>query len=461
MGLRAHAAIVALCMVFLISLLGARAYLIARVHFREIRDLAERDLAAQSLLVKMEALTQAKAQAQRKYLYTQDRAYAQLAVREGTALTRQRETLRELIGQQHPEVMKMKLQTSSEIRNLQQTLDQERQSKLARADTAALGLLRLILFAFILSIGIAVWLLALFYRGLLNPLQQLKEATARITTGDLASRITHRQGVAELASLSESFNQMAERLEELERSKGEFLAMVSHEFKNPLTALKEGLTLLSSRSESLAPQSREKAFAACLIASKRLESMMNNLLRHARLESGFFDFDLALKDLSGAIRTAVEEVEPLAAKKGMSIRYVGPKELFASFNWDGIIHALENLLLNAIKYGTEKTNIDVAVAESAVNSNPDVPGAHGIEISILNSGRQMATMELSRIFDRFYRGTNSQNQQGLGLGLHVVKRIVEAHHGKIAVSSENGKTEFKILIPGQYENLAWAPEGNA
>lgn len=459
-GLRLHVLVITVSMVLLINLLGFRVYSIARRHFAEISALADQDVKSQALLIKMEGVVASRDHAVRKLSITGDPAYEGLVAHEEVALARLKENLEDLFRGTYPEMAERvsKVDNVSEIRALKMELDEKKRDRLLAADHGAVGILRLILIALILSICIASWLFFFLFSGLLRPLSTLKEATARIRSGELSFRVPlGKRGVAELKELSESFNSMAERLELLEQSKTEFLATVSHEFKNPLAALKEGLALLASRWGDLSPEARERTFAACLIASKRLESMMNNLLHHARMESGFFEFDLALKNLATAIETSINEVGPVAGKKGMSIDFQGPKELKAAFNWDGMVHVLENLLLNAIKYGNEKSPIEVRAFQTQKSFNSTAGVAIPcVEITIANQGKTIGAVDLSRIFECFYRGSNSSRQQGLGLGLHVVKRIVEAHHGEVSVSSKEGKTEFRVLIPGRYENISWA-----
>src|SRR5262249_25193429 len=158
-------------------------------------------------------------------------------------------------------------------------------------------------------------------------------------------------------------------------------------------------------------------------ASKRLESMINNLLHHSRMEAGLYQFDLTQKDLSTAGQTAIEEVRPLADRKTMTIQYQGVPGIQAAFNWDGKVPGFVNLLLNAIKYGQENTPIEV---DAQLERKGPVPN---VVVSVLNQGEPIPASELSRLFERFYRGANSGPQKGMGLGLHVVKKIVEAHNG--------------------------------
>lgn len=229
------------------------------------------------------------------------------------------------------------------------------------------------------------------------------------------------------------------RLDGLDQAKGDFLATISHELKNPLAALKEGLSLLAAQGEELSPSGRARAFSACLIASKRLEAMLNNLLRLSRGDGSGMRHDFAVGDIAEALQMAMDEVRPLAEKKGMRIRSEPAPGLRACFNWDGMIQVFENLLLNAIKYGSDQTPIEVQTLVHGHSSQ--------LEVSITNQGHGISEPEMDKIFDRFFRGENAKSKSGMGVGLHVVREIVETHGGTVHVASTDGVTRFSVLLP--------------
>jgi signal transduction histidine kinase len=279
----------------------------------------------------------------------------------------------------------------------------------------------------------------------MEPLEQLNQATDRIKAGNLSYRIDS-QGIVQLRELEElarSFNSMAERLEALDQAKRDFLMMISHEIKNPMAALKEGLSLLTApekENRKLSPEAHKRCVSACQIASKRLEYMINNLLSLSRSETGMFKFDLTQQNFVLAVQSSVAEVRPLADKKGMQIQVSCPENIRISFDREAMVQALVNLLLNAIKYGSENSTIEVQVSAEP---------AHGVEVSVTNIGKVIAPSELTRVFDRFYRGQNSGSQQGMGIGLHVVKKVVEAHKGFVSALSEAGRTQMIVNLPGE------------
>jgi signal transduction histidine kinase len=439
-GLKANALLISGCLITLTALLGVRAYTVARVHFLETRALLERDLPVQGLLSKLEAAGTAKQQARKKWEITHDLVYADLILKYQEAVARTEREIERIRPGFFGNWTAVELSNVPEdrIQSVRARLAQEREQMVRHARDTAEGLLRLILSALVLSLIITAWLVILLYRGLMQPLRALEETTAKLREGQLSTRMSE-QGVTELRELAIDFNSMAERLEALDRAKNEFLAMISHEIKNPMAALKEGLGLLAASDErKLPPESQRRCVSACVIASKRLEFMINNLLNLSRSESGLFQYEFSRRDLCAAVQAAIDEVRPIAEKRSMSIRLQAPESLTASFHWDGIVQAFVNLLLNAIKYGSEGSSIEVAIRGA---------DTEGIQVSVANSGKEIAPEELQNIFDRFYRGTNSLKQQGMGVGLHVVKRVIEAHRGAVSARSESGNTRMLIELP--------------
>jgi signal transduction histidine kinase len=450
--LKTHALAASLSLVALTALLGGRAYSVASAHFDEARVLVDHDLRSEELLARLESLAESREQALRKWEITGNESYSTLARLEGERMGDARAALRVALGGAHSDLAGAPLERAEDLRALRLDLETRREARIRGARDAALGLQRLIAAALVLSAAITAWLLFLFYRGILDPLGTLQVATLRLSSGELSHRIAAVPAIAEFRELSASFNAMAARLQSLEQAKSDFLATVSHEIKNPLAALKEGLSFLSSQGDQVTAEARSRALGACLIASKRVETLINNLLKLSRGEAGLFEFDVSRKNLAEAIRVAIDEVRPVAERKRMPIELEAESELEASFNWDGMVQVFVNLLMNAVKYGREGTPIGVragALAGDAGGGRAPVPH---IEMEVCNAGKGIAAGELERIFDRFYRGVNSEKKQGLGLGLHVVKSIVEAHHGGVLAESGGEGTRIRLWIPRQYES---------
>ena len=439
-GLKANALLISVSLIALTVMLGVRANTVARVHIEGSKALLERDIPLQQMLFQLDAAFTAKQQAQKKWEITEDVAYGELFAKYGVLEAR---IIREVteVWPGFDIIAKEAANgglTEAHIQRAQEMLISEKAAALRDAREVAAGLLRVMTVALVLSIVITAWLILLLYQGLLHPLRRLRDATARIRDGELACRMKEN-GVSELKEIAQDFNSMAARLETLDQAKNDFLATISHEIRNPMTALKEGLSLLASEEKKLSAESQKKCLSACLIASKRLEFMINNLLNLSRTESGILERDFSRRNIAAAIQTAIDEIRPIAERKSISVRLLAPELVFMSFHWEGIVQAFVNLLLNAIKYGRESSIVDVMITNEVPSPN--------VEIEVMNAGADIPHDELPKIFDRFYRGANSLKQQGMGVGLHVVKKVVEAHQGAVSALSGSGHTRIRISLP--------------
>lgn len=247
---------------------------------------------------------------------------------------------------------------------------------------------------------------------------------------------------AAIAYVRRSFNSMNARLAEFEKVKLEFLATVSHELKTPLTAIKEGLLFLRDNRETVKPAHLDRTIDVCLNSTKRLELMIQNLLNHSKMDAGLYEFDDKPKDFAAVVNDAIRNLRPIADRRGQVIEvYTHSPRCWGVFSAEGISHAVENMIMNAIKYADPQHPIAISIRRIEGSPLPL------LEFKVTNHGAAIQPAELSRIFDRFFRASNTGGQQGVGLGLNLVKRIVEAHQGTVTAESEEGITTFTFRIP--------------
>ncbi len=446
-GLRRHAVLISVFLLLLTATLGGRAYLIARRHRNEVVDLYRKDAQAPVLLKGLEARATTLHQLNRKWRATDDPVYLELEAAQWQEARKEWQELREAVAEADSGLpSEFSPRALKSLRKVRQVIDESADRRLAKANEEIRDIAGLVLLSVLLLAGVSAWLVLLFFRGLLEPLRRLRAATDEISTGRFSHQVAPSGlAVAELRQLSESFNSMVKQLDTLDRAKSEFLQTISHELKNPLAALKEGMSLLVNQGEQLPAASRQKGLNACLIATRRLETMINNLLKISRGDASPYDMEVSLRRFDSAIQAAVDEVRPLAERRRMSLSFnrEGGREegIQAAFNWDGMVQVFVNVLQNAIKYGQEGSVIEVSATEKK-------GAAPRIEAEIANTGKPVASLELTRIFDRFYRGANAAHQQGLGIGLHVVKQIVTAHRGEVSAESSGGQTRIRLWIPG-------------
>ncbi|MFC2161828.1 ATP-binding protein [Acidobacteriota bacterium] len=230
--------------------------------------------------------------------------------------------------------------------------------------------------------------------------------------------------------------------------KTEFVHNVSHELKTPLTLIRlYGETL--QRKENLSNEDKHEAYEIITKESERLSHMINNILDFSRIEMGRKEFDFKKGNLSDVLRDTLDSYRYHLKKKGFSIEEEITSDLSdIVFDKEAIASVLINLLSNAMKFSPEKKEVKVTVFRED----------EFIGFQVADQGIGISPEVQSRIFERFYRLQNraTSESKGSGLGLTLVKHIVEAHGGEIRVDSEPEKgSVFSIYIPvsGSFEGL--------
>jgi len=284
--------------------------------------------------------------------------------------------------------------------------------------------------AAIVSAGLAIALAALLAR----PLRQMAHAARRIAEGDYRARV-RGGGPEELASLADSFNQMAQSLEEQERLRREFIVNAAHELHTPLTNLQGYLEAL--RDGVIAPTPEQ--FRSLHEEAQRLVRLSRSL--DALAESDVRERPLVLERiaLAPAVRTAFEVARHAFDARSIEVALEIPEHLEVLAEPDGLAQVLANLLQNASRYTP-------AGGRAAVRA--DVRKSQ-VVVSVLNSGDGIPAGDLAHVFERFYRVEKSRDigRGGAGIGLAIVKQVVEASGGRVGVDSADGTTRFWFSLP--------------
>ncbi len=301
--------------------------------------------------------------------------------------------------------------------------------------------------AAVIALLIAVIASILIANRLSKPIRRLAGAARELSEGQLDTRVTPPSNSREMAELTTAFNAMAERVQasieyirrDRDRSR-DFLADVSHELKTPIAALRTFNELLSegqvkdkATEDEFLEQSRQQI--------DRLDWLAANLLELSKLESGLVLLDLRPDDLRAVVESAVQQAQPAARRKGVKIDVSAPTEPIRQLH-DPLRmgQVLGNLLGNAIKFTPRGGHVHVTL--EATDS--------GAEVRVADTGVGINAAELPHVFDRFYRGAQAHESRaaGSGLGLSIVRSIVEMHDGRVAISSTPGKgTEVSVELP--------------
>ena len=284
--------------------------------------------------------------------------------------------------------------------------------------------------AVLASVGLAVFM----GRMLARPLREVGAAARRIADGDYAARVP-REGPEEIASLADSFNQMAMSLEEQERMRRDFIANAAHELRTPLTNLQGYLEAL-----------RDGVITADRATYESLHEEADRLVRLSRSLDALAEGDAAAGppelepiDLAAAVRSAVELAQPAIDRAGLRLDLSLPATLPARANPDHLAQVLANLLSNAVRYTPRGGMVSVRVER-----RPD-----DLLVSIANTSEPIPPDDLARVFERFYRVEKSRDRArgGAGIGLAIVKQLVEAAGGRVGAESADGLTRVWFSLP--------------
>ena len=326
--------------------------------------------------------------------------------------------------------------------------------------TAIANVTGLLIAIALFALGLAVVVSAGLARRFTTPLRQLTDASRALAEGDLTMRVPASQlraGSSELGELAVQFNTMADRLEESveiirrdrDRSR-DFLADVSHELRTPLAALRTfNQLLLETAGDD--PEARAEFLESSAGQIERLDWLAQNLLELSKLDSGLVLLDLRPDDLRAAVESAVHQHDAVAARRGVRLVLDMPDApIRISHDPPRIGQVVANLVGNGVKFTPRGGEVRATV----------VATDDGARIDVTDTGVGIDASELPLIFERFYRGSRSNEARGSGsgLGLAIVRSIVDMHGGSVTVESGAGAgSRFSVNLPRDPRHVAGTP----
>jgi signal transduction histidine kinase len=294
---------------------------------------------------------------------------------------------------------------------------------------------RYLLWAALAALALALLLSFLMTRRVLRPLSQMTQISQELAAGNFNNRVEVVSS-DEVGQLGLAFNRMAESLEELEQLRKNMVTDVAHELRTPLTNLRGYLEGLS---DAVVPPSPE-TFRMLESEILRLVHLVDDLQQLTKAEAA--QAFLQRRELS--VGTLIEQLRVLFARrfqsKGIDLRVdIAPVDLSVNADLDKLLQALRNLLENAWRYSPHGGQVTITARQLAT----------AVEICIINSGEGIAAADLPFIFERFFRAerSRSREQGGAGIGLSIVKQLIEAHGGTVGAESGDGQTRIWLRLP--------------
>ena len=298
----------------------------------------------------------------------------------------------------------------------------------------SLGIYTLI--SLLLVSGITVALMSYFIgRRVLTPLVKLSSASKEVARGNFDVTVSDSSKMEEVQSAFRNFNAMVRELKSISTLSSDFIANVSHEFKTPLSVI-EGYAMLL-QDDRLTAQEREDYLNKILVNTRRLNTLLGNILMLSKMETKPLPEQYTRFRLDEQLRQVVAQLEPQWSAKGISFRVrLDEVELLG---WEQVLpYVWSNLISNAIKFSPSGSVIALTLLEQRECA----------VVTVSDRGCGMEPDVQERIFEKFYQGDTSHKAEGNGLGLALVRQIVELSQGVVEVESQPGKgSTFRVILP--------------
>ncbi|WP_250655367.1 sensor histidine kinase [Alkalimarinus coralli] len=298
-----------------------------------------------------------------------------------------------------------------------------------------------------LGVTLLIILIASLWLGrhVVKPVITLKQASQKMATGELSARVGARVGSRkdELGELGRSFDEMADQLEKTITGQKQLLRDISHEIRTPLTRQRIAIDLAR---EQLAEDDPSLSMLNKIeTQNNKLNELIENLLTLNRLNEGASQLPMELVDLPPLLAELLDDAEIEARTKKINMQQQGLSKALINGNRILLARAFENIVGNTLKYSPESAIVSVDISS--------VDG--GILVAIEDQGPGLSEEEIKHVFTPFYRADNSRTQStgGYGLGLSIVKKVIDLHGGNVELQSpETGGLCVRVFLP--------LPQGN-
>ncbi len=293
----------------------------------------------------------------------------------------------------------------------------------------------ILLFVIFVSVAFGTVFAFLFSRKILSPITRLDEALQKVASGDFTVRLDADSRIDVIRNIYNDFNLMTQELSATETLRSDFVSNVSHEFKTPINAI-EGYAMLL-QDPNLDEQEQKECAEKILFNARRLSELVGNILLLSRIENQNLPFEKHTYRLDEQIREAIVTLEPKWSEKQLDldvdlqrVEYYGAER--------PLYHVWSNLIENAVKFSYPESCVKIRLyIQDRV-----------LIFTVADAGPGISPQAQSHIFEKFYQADTSHKSEGNGLGLALVKNILDALDGRVEVHSEPGfGATFTVLLP--------------
>lgn len=312
------------------------------------------------------------------------------------------------------------------------------------ANTLTLAVMRIFIASALVCLSIAFVAIWYLTKNFVRPLKQMSTAAKKFAIGDFSYRVKIT-GDDELADLGKAFNDMADSLDTLESSRRSFVSNVSHELRTPMTSIGG---FIDGILDGTIPRDKQDYYLNIVSGEiRRLSRLVVAMLNMSKIESGSFEMKPTNYDISEQIIHILLTFEQKIEEKNIEIQNLeNLQPTYIVADTDMIYQVIYNIFDNAVKFTNEGGYINISMISTA----------NDVEVHIKNSGIGIKSEELPKVFERFYKVDKSRSldAKGAGLGLYIVKMMVEMHGGKIwAKSDDDSSAEFIFKLPKSYSPI--------
>ena len=274
-------------------------------------------------------------------------------------------------------------------------------------------------------------------RQLTDPLQKVTDAAQRFGGGDLSVRVEGVEGEGEVADLARTFNRMADNIQMNDNSRGQFMGNIAHELRTPMTTIKGFVDGILDG--TIPPDMQNHYLQLVSEETGRLARLIQNMLDLSKLESGEYQVNARMfniwETITGVALSAEQRInDGMIDNDGLTM----DENVLVYADPDLIHQVAYNLLDNAIKFSAEGSTMGLSITAKGGKAH----------VAVRNHGDTIPPDELAMIFDRFHKSDKSRSvdREGVGLGLYIVKTILNNHKENISVTSQDGVTEFVFTL---------------